>query len=57
MEINKSGMTVLIVEQNVLSTLEIASYAYVIEIGKNVIDGNPGFLIESDDVKNAYLGI
>jgi len=56
-EINKSGMTVLIVEQNVLSTLEIASYAYVIEIGKNVIDGNPGFLIESDDVKNAYLGI
>jgi len=56
-EINKSGMTVLIVEQNVLSTLEIDSYAYVIEIGKNVIDGNPGFLIESDDVKNAYLGI
>ena len=38
-EINKSGVTILLVEQNVMSSLEIVDRAYVIEIGQNIMDG------------------
>lgn len=56
-EINKDGMTILLVEQNVMSSLEIASRGYIIETGENVISGSADGLIHSEDVRKAYLGI
>lgn len=56
-EINKSGTTILLVEQNVMSSLEIASRGYIIETGENVISGSADELIHSEDVRKAYLGI
>lgn len=56
-KINKAGMTMLIVEQNVMATLEIASRAYVIETGKNVMEGPADELKNNEDLKKAYLGI
>lgn len=56
-EIAKSGMTVLLVEQNALATLEIANRGYVIEVGQNVLSGDSKWLLNNDDMKKAYLGI
>ena len=56
-EINKMGMTILLVEQNVMSSLEIACRGYIIETGENVISGTAQELLQSEDVKKAYLGI
>jgi len=56
-EINKSGMTILLVEQNVMSSLEIADRAYVIEIGQNVMSGTSAELLADEQLRNAYLGI
>ncbi|MFV9511522.1 ABC transporter ATP-binding protein [Tepidibacillus sp. LV47] len=55
-EINQSGTTVLLVEQNANQALKIAHRAYVLETGKIVLSGNASDLIASDDVKRAYLG-
>lgn len=57
LEISKNGMTILIVEQNVAATLELAGRAYVIETGQNVISGDSRDLKENEEVKKAYLGI
>ncbi|HWQ77778.1 MAG TPA: ABC transporter ATP-binding protein [Anaerovoracaceae bacterium] len=55
--INKAGMTLLIVEQNVLASLDIATRGYVIETGENVLEGSRKELMDSGDLKKAYLGI
>ena len=55
--LNKMGITVLLVEQNVLLSLEIASYGYVIETGMNVIDGTSEELLKNDDIRRSYLGM
>lgn len=56
-EINKTGMAILLVEQNVILSLEIASRGYIIETGMNVVSGSAQELLDSSDVKKAYLGI
>lgn len=56
-QINKMGTTILLVEQNVQSSLEIADRAYVIETGRNVLDGKAEDLLEDENVTKAYLGI
>lgn len=56
-QINKTGMTILLVEQNVAYSLEVANRAYVIEIGKNVMDNDCSELAKDPDLKKAYLGI
>lgn len=57
-EINGTmGLTILIVEQNVSMTLETADYGYILENGRIVGEGHAGALLESEQVKNAYLGI
>ena len=56
-EINKQGLTILLVEQNVQSSLEIADRAYVIEIGQNVMSGTSAELLSNEDLRKAYLGI
>lgn len=56
-KINKLGTSILLVEQNVLASLEIADRGYVIETGENVIKGSQKELINNEDLKKAYLGI
>ena len=55
-EINKSGTTVLLVEQNAKKALSIANRAYVLETGKIVLSGDAKQLMNDDSVKKAYLG-
>lgn len=55
--INKLGVSILIVEQNVLATLDVASRGFVIETGKTVLSGPSRELINNEDMKKAYLGI
>ncbi|MGX6973178.1 ABC transporter ATP-binding protein [Vagococcus lutrae] len=55
-EINQLGTTVLLVEQNAKMALSIADRAYVLETGNIVLKGNGQELLESEEVKKAYLG-
>ena len=55
-EINKSGTTVLLVEQNAHMALSIANRAYVLETGKIIKEGAAEALLSDDDVRRAYLG-
>ncbi len=55
--INKAGISILIVEQNVPMTLRAASRAYIIENGRIVGEGAAKVLLESDHIKEAYLGM
>ena len=54
-EINKSGTTVLLVEQNAKKALSIANRAYVLETGAIVLSGDANELMNNDSVKKAYL--
>ncbi|NLK45089.1 MAG: ABC transporter ATP-binding protein [Treponema sp.] len=56
MEINKTGTTILLVEQNAYKALAIAHTAYVLETGTIVKQGKAKELIADEDVKKAYLG-
>ena len=55
-EINASGTTILLVEQNAHMALSIAHKAYVLETGRITLSGTAKELAESEDVKKAYLG-
>ncbi len=55
-DINKSGTTVLLVEQNANMALSIANRAYVIETGRITLSGSAAELAKSEDVRKAYLG-
>ncbi len=55
-EINKSGTTVLLVEQNAKKALSMANRAYVLETGKIVLSGDAKELMDNEQVKKAYLG-
>ncbi len=54
--VNKSGVTVLLVEQNAKMALEIANRAYVLETGRVVMQGDASQLADNEEVKKAYLG-
>jgi branched-chain amino acid transport system ATP-binding protein len=56
-EINASGTTIFLVEQNAHMALRIAHRAYVLEVGNVVMQGDAKQLAASDEVKKAYLGI
>lgn len=55
-EVNKAGITILLIEQNAHKALEIADYAYIIEGGKIVMEGQAKDLANSPEVKEIYLG-
>ena len=55
--INKQGLTILLVEQNVARSLEIASRAYVIEQGYIALSGLAAELARNEDVRRSYLGV
>jgi branched-chain amino acid transport system ATP-binding protein len=50
------GLTVLLVEQNAIATLQIADRAYVIESGEIILEGRAADLAHNPEVKRAYLG-
>jgi branched-chain amino acid transport system ATP-binding protein len=55
-QINVSGVSVLLVEQNVRAALGLAQRAYIIENGRVVGDGDAKSLLDDDRIKEAYLG-
>ena len=55
-EINATGTTILLVEQNAQLALTIADRAYVLETGRVVLQGNANELANSEEVRKAYLG-
>jgi branched-chain amino acid transport system ATP-binding protein len=55
--INKEGVTVLLVEQNVRQTLRMCDRAYVLENGRVVLEGSGQDLLANEQVKEAFLGI
>ncbi len=55
--INRQGLTILLVEQNVARSLEIASRAYVIEQGYIALSGLAAELARNEDVRRSYLGV
>jgi branched-chain amino acid transport system ATP-binding protein len=56
-EINRQGVTILLVEQNVYQSLRIAHRAYVLETGHVVLSGTGEELLNDDHVKTAFLGL
>jgi branched-chain amino acid transport system ATP-binding protein len=55
-EINKQGMTILLVEQNANYALDVSAHGYVLETGKVVLADKSAALRENPEVQNAYLG-
>lgn len=55
-EVNKKGITILLVEQNAKMALSISHRAYVLETGKISIEGSAKDLLNDERVKKAYLG-
>ena len=56
-EIRKRGVTVLLVEQMVQEALEIADRGYVLQTGRVVHEGTAQELLNSDEVRKAYMGM
>ena len=56
LEINRSGVTVLLVEQNAHMALSIAGRGYVLETGRVQLEDQAARLLQNEDVKKAYLG-
>ncbi len=55
-ELNKRGMTILLVEQNAQMALSVAQRAYVLETGRIIMQGSAAELLNDDSVRKAYLG-
>ncbi|MDO5331391.1 MAG: ABC transporter ATP-binding protein [Bacillota bacterium] len=55
-EINKQGVTILLIEQNANMALQVADDAYVMEVGKIIKSGSGEELLNDESIKEAYLG-
>jgi branched-chain amino acid transport system ATP-binding protein len=56
-DINRHGVSMLLIEQNVNKALEIARRAYVLENGRIVAEGRPADLLARPEIRAAYLGL
>jgi branched-chain amino acid transport system ATP-binding protein len=56
-EINRSGTSILLVEQNISLALETSGHSYVMEEGQIRLQGKSKELLNNDYIKNAYLGV
>lgn len=55
-QLNKQGLTILLVEQNARIALNVSDYAYILENGEIAFEGNSADLVRDDRVRQAYLG-
>jgi branched-chain amino acid transport system ATP-binding protein len=55
--LKQTGLTMLLVEQNVAMALAVSDYAYVLSQGKVWLEGEARQLLKNDDIRRAYLGI
>lgn len=55
-EINRQGVTILLIEQNANMALKIADYAYVLETGSITMSGSGQELLTDERIRKAYLG-
>jgi ABC-type branched-subunit amino acid transport system ATPase component len=55
-EINSTGVSIIIVEQNAREALKIANHGYILAMGKNVLDDNGEALLANEEVGRLYLG-
>lgn len=55
-EVNESGMTMLLVEQNITMALKVSDYAYVMETGEIRTEGQPDEIMKEEHILEAYLG-
>jgi branched-chain amino acid transport system ATP-binding protein len=56
-EINRRGMAILLVEQNVQFSLEISNRVYVLENGRIALEGKASDLLQSEHIKKYYLAL
>ena len=56
-DLNRAGLTILLVEQNVAQSLKLAARAYVLETGRITLSGPAAALLADDRVRGAYLGM
>lgn len=56
-QLKKSGLTMLLVEQNVSMALAVSDYAYVMAEGRVVMEGEARALLKNDDIRRTYLGV
>ena len=56
-DLNRQGLSIFLVEQNVMQSLEIADQAYVLENGRVTLAGAAAELMRNPDLKRAYLGL
>lgn len=54
--LNREGMTILLVEQNVSAALSISNFTYILKNGEVVVSENSKSLLDNPDLKSAYLG-
>jgi branched-chain amino acid transport system ATP-binding protein len=57
LRLHKQGLTVLLAEQSVDLALEVADYAYVLQVGRSVLSGKASELSNNADVQRVYLGV
>lgn len=55
--LNQKGMTIILVEQNVYQTLQLADYVYVLQTGRLVLKGSGAELLSNPEFQKAYLGM
>ena len=56
-EINRTGLTILLVEQDVMTAFEISSYGFVIETGRVAMSGTTEKLGNDPRIREAYMGL
>jgi len=55
-KVNDEGVTIFVVEQNANAALSIADYGYVLQTGKIIMEGKADELLQSEEIRHAYLG-
>jgi branched-chain amino acid transport system ATP-binding protein len=55
--VREEGYTILVVEQNVRQVLKLADRAYLLEVGRIVVEGRADELAEQDFIRKAYVGL
>jgi branched-chain amino acid transport system ATP-binding protein len=56
-KLRNMGMTILLVEQNVFESLELADRGYVLQTGRTILEGTGNELLNTESIKKAFLGI